>query len=107
MLLDWLEIGAFTALKAGQLKAIQIYVHAEPKDRQKVIETYTFTIKYTKDDDDVKRLAGLEMDTPGAMVSVQATNSALQDLLRQIMNACKDLPDLPRKHHPTLKGEFV
>lgn len=112
MFLDWLvckeretgaavaekiqEKGAFTALKAGHLRALQIYVHADPSDRQKVIETYTFTIKYSESADKGKVLAGLEMDGPGSpQVSVQATNSAFQSLLRQIMDVCASLPELP------------
>lgn len=89
------ENGAYTALKAGHLKALQIYVHADRKDRQKVIETYTFTIKYEKGADKAKKLAGLQVDGPGAVVSVEATNSALQSLMRQIMATCNELPDLP------------
>ena len=95
--LDWLEKGAFAALKAGNLRALQVYVHADPNDREKVLETYTFTIKYTEDAQSGKALAGLEMDSPGAMVSVQATNSALQTLLRQVMDTCEALPELPEK----------
>jgi len=74
-----------------------VYVHADSNDRERVLETYTFTIKYTKDAGSGKALAGLEMDSPGAMVSVQATNSALQTLLRRIMDTCEALPELPQK----------
>ena len=98
MFLDWLEKGAFPALQAGNLQALQVYVHAEPEDRDKVLETYTFTIKYQQDVGQKRTPSGLEMDKPGSdLVSVQVTNMALQGLLQQIMKLCGELPDLPEK----------
>ncbi|KAK5119758.1 hypothetical protein LTR85_007334 [Meristemomyces frigidus] len=108
MFLDWLEEGAFAALKAGHLRALQVYVHADPTDRRKVIETYTFTIKYSEDAGKGKVLAGLEMDGPGSpQVSVQATNSTFQTLLRQIMDVCAGLPDLPEKRFISMELFYV
>ncbi|KAK4545923.1 hypothetical protein LTR36_002487 [Oleoguttula mirabilis] len=108
MFLDWLEKGAFAALKAGHLRALQIYVHADPTDRQRVIETYTFTIKYSEDAGKGKVLAGLEMDGPGSpQISVQATNSTLQTLLRQIVDICAGLPDLPEKRFISMEVFYV
>lgn len=73
-------------------------MHADPSDREKVVETYTFTIKYTPPDNNGQALAGLELDSPGSsIVSVGATNTELQLLLRQVMELCKSLPDLPGK----------
>ncbi|KAH9810921.1 HORMA domain [Teratosphaeria destructans] len=95
ILLDWLEMGVFPALRAGHLQALEVYVHPDRKDRQKVLETYTFTIKY-QTDEDARLLAGLQLDGPGsALVSVQATNLALQTLLRDIGAICDQLPTLP------------
>lgn len=76
---------------------MQVYVHADPKCREKVIETYTFNIKYLSQAEDGSRvLAGLEMDSPGnSLVSVGATNAALQFLFRQLISVCETLPDLP------------
>ncbi|KAK5131638.1 hypothetical protein LTR08_000765 [Meristemomyces frigidus] len=106
--LDWLENGAFAALKAGHLQALQVYVHADSADRQKVVETYTFTIKYTKDGGNGKAVAGLEMDGPGSpLVSIQATNSALQTLLRRIMDVCQGLPDLPEKRFISMELFYI
>lgn len=74
-------------------------MHADPTSRERVIETYTFTIKYHKDARDGKTLASLDIDGPGnPLVSVQATNSALQSLLRQIMDISAGLPELPGAH---------
>lgn len=43
-------------------------------------------------------IAGLEMDSPGNdALTVEATNQALQSLLRYVNRICKELPDLPGK----------
>lgn len=90
------ENGAFAALKTGNLRALQIYVHADPKDRQKVLETYTFTVKYSSHEDHSKTPTGIELNAPGnPLVSVQATNAALQSFFRETMDLCGTLPDLP------------
>lgn len=90
------ENGAFTVLKDGRLKAVQVYVHAQPDDRDKVVETYTFTIKYDSDGGRGKKLVGVQMDSQdGAERTVEATHSGLQLLLRETITCCDNLPDLP------------
>lgn len=85
-------------MKAGNLHSLQVYVHADANDREKVVETYTFTIKYVPHADSGRTLAGFEMDSPSsAVISVDNTNGALQLLLRQIAELCQGLPDLPSK----------
>lgn len=87
---------AFVALKDGTLRALQIFVHTDPEDREKVVETYTFTIKYHYRQESGQTIAGLEVESPGgAPLTVEATNAALQDMLRDIMRICTNLPDLP------------
>jgi hypothetical protein len=87
---------AFVALKDGTLRALQIYVHTDPEDRDKVVETYTFTIKYHMNNESGQSIAGLEVESPGGPpLTVEATNAALQEMLRDIMRICTHLPDLP------------
>lgn len=75
---------------------MQIYVHTDPEDREKVVETYTFTIKYHTSEARGQTIAGLEVESPGGPpLTVEATNLALQDMLRDIMSVCERLPDLP------------
>ncbi|GAB1738851.1 hypothetical protein NU219Hw_g3635t1 [Hortaea werneckii] len=95
--LDWLEKGAFVALNAGTLKALQLCVHPDEDDRHKVIETYTFTIQYSKNAADEESVAGIELDSPGTKINVRTTNMSLQVLLRQIDSMCGELPNLPEK----------
>ena len=91
------EKGAFPALRAGQLRALQVYVHTDPLNRSKVIEMYTFTIKY-KDAGNHRVPSGLEFGAPGdPLVSVEATNLAFRTLLHQLSDVCDRLPVLPRK----------
>ncbi|KAI7538692.1 hypothetical protein KC331_g10198 [Hortaea werneckii] len=101
--LDWLEKGAFVALKAGKLKALQLYLHADEDDRRKVIETYTFTIQYSKNATDEKSVARIELDSPGTKINVRTTNMSLQVLLRQIDAMCSQLPNLPEKRFVSME----
>ncbi|RMY35070.1 hypothetical protein D0866_04849 [Hortaea werneckii] len=101
--LDWLEKGAFVALEAGKLKALQLYVHADEDDRRKVIETYTFTIQYSKNATDEKSVARIELDSPGTKINVRTTNMSLQVLLRQIDAMCGQLPNLPEKRFVSME----
>lgn len=102
------ENGAFTALRAGNLQALQVYVHVDPAHREKIVETYTFRVKYFPATGDNRKPSGLELDSSkSALVSVEATNKALGDLLRQVAQLCDSLPDLPGKssaHHHARKS---
>lgn len=90
------EGGAFSALKTGDLQALQVYVHPDIDARERVLETYTFKIKYTDHDEHGRQLAGLGLDSPSSSyVSVGATNASLQDFFRELIDVCKELPDLP------------
>ncbi|KAI7277651.1 hypothetical protein KC345_g6496 [Hortaea werneckii] len=102
-LLDWLEKGAFVALKARKLKALQLYVHADEESRQKVVETYTFTIQYSKIAGDGQPVASVEFESPGNEINEQTTNLSLQVLLRQIDAACSRLPNLPEKRFVSME----
>jgi hypothetical protein len=96
LFLDWLEDGAFTALKTGHLHALQVYVHTDPDNRARVIEAYTFTISYHHGNGQDPAVSGLVLDSPGSPpVSVQASNQALQQMLRHLMSTCERLPELP------------
>lgn len=90
------EKGAFVAIKAGHLHALQVYVHGDPDDRSKVLETYTFTFKYNVTDADHADVTGFELDKPGSpLISIQATNTAFQSMVRQLMKMCPTMPELP------------
>ncbi|KAK0338258.1 hypothetical protein LTR59_002932 [Friedmanniomyces endolithicus] len=105
--LDWLEKGAFPALRAGHLRALQVYVHTDPLNRSKVIEMYTFTIKY-KDAGNHRVPSGLEFGAPGdPLVSVEATNLAFRTLLHQLSDVCDRLPVLPQERSISMELFYV
>ena len=82
-------------------------MHVDPKDREKVIEQYTFTIKYLPgtNNEDGQTAAGIELDsTEGSRVSVGASNEALQGMLRQIIDLCQPLPILPGRRVELLRS---
>ena len=65
MFLDWLEQGVFKAIEDGNFQALQVYIHPDDNDRQRVIEQYTFAIKYLRDNDGGRILTGMEMHNKG------------------------------------------
>lgn len=90
------ENGPFVALKDGTLRALQIYVHAEPNNRSKVIETYTFTIKYGPRGGSEQMFAGIELDShASSILNVEISNLALQEFFRKVSQLCEPLPILP------------
>nr|OQO24264.1 hypothetical protein B0A51_10124 [Rachicladosporium sp. CCFEE 5018] len=96
--LDWLENSAFNEIDSGNLRAVEVLVNVDPKQRTAVLETYTFTIQYS-DPVAAKRVPiGVHMGKPlTPSATVQSTNKALQTLVRGINTMCKDMPELPNK----------
>lgn len=75
-----------------------MFVHADPDDRSKVIETYTFTVKYQANAENNPTPAAIEIGTSDdESVTVGATSHALQHLLQEILKLCESLPILPRR----------
>ncbi|EGP88974.1 uncharacterized protein MYCGRDRAFT_91969 [Zymoseptoria tritici IPO323] len=106
LFLDWLEQGAFPALKQGTLHAVQVCVHLNSDDREQVVETYTFTIKYHTDESSGETLAGLEVDGPkGDPLTLEATSEAMQKMIRGITKLTEKLPGLPGA--TTLKVSYL
>lgn len=97
MLRLYQEKDAFVALKAGQLHSLHVHVHPSQAERERVLEAYTFTIKYDKVDGEPSPV-GLTIDQlDKSMPTVETSNNVMQNSLRQIMIWCDKLPDLPRK----------
>lgn len=85
-------------MRSGNLRALQIFVHADPQDRTRVIESYTFTVKYMRNADNQQIPAGIEVGRIDAEpVTVGATSRELQQLVKQINLLCDNLPQLPSK----------
>lgn len=94
------EKGAFVALREGKLQALQILVHPDCRDRDKVIETYTFTVTYHNNPKRERRVSSLQLESSGETVATVGTAAAdLQTLLRSIMALCEKLPHLPSRYY--------
>ncbi|KAF2089473.1 DNA-binding protein [Saccharata proteae CBS 121410] len=98
-LLDWLEKGAFEALKLNILRAIQLNVLEDAMEPSKVVETYTFTFNYLRSPQTgVQTLTGLQVQCPrGKAVTVKNAKYALQAFIRRLMSFCATLPNLPER----------
>lgn len=95
------ENGAFPAMQSGNLRALQVLVHASSKDRSKIIESYTFTIQYVRDAENRRVPAGIEvgrLDPDIDAVTVGETSRAVQQLVRQINDFCELMPRLPSEY---------
>lgn len=84
-------------LRSGQLQAIQVSVHdGEEGDRDKVMETYTFTIKYQADDAGVNSPAGVAIvGSDIQQATAGQVNQGLRAILKKISDTCDELPRLP------------
>ncbi|KAF2164649.1 hypothetical protein M409DRAFT_25043 [Zasmidium cellare ATCC 36951] len=96
LFLDWLDNGVFPLLRNRQLHSLQVNVHGDQDDRDKVVETYNFTIRYEKDGSGVRSPAGV--DIIGSDVKLAASghvNQDLREILRAMSKTCTSLPYLP------------
>ncbi|OCK84967.1 hypothetical protein K432DRAFT_439681 [Lepidopterella palustris CBS 459.81] len=99
-LLDWLEKGAFEALRRGVLRAIQLNIFEDASNPSNVIEMYTFTLKYIQSADNKAIFSGIEMTGPRAeSITVKNAKHAMQMFIRRMIALCGTLPDLPQRRY--------
>jgi meiosis-specific protein HOP1 len=92
------EKGVFPELDSGELRAVQLLIHPDKTSRDTVLETYTFTVHYTVSEDGRRTPSGLAASSSeNTVATTKATNTALQQLLRNVSSLCEDLPMLPGK----------
>jgi hypothetical protein len=92
------EKGVFPELDSGELRAVQLLIHPDKTSRDTVLETYTFTVHYTVSEDGRRTPSGLAASlSENTVATTKATNTALQQLLRNVSSLCEDLPVLPSK----------
>jgi hypothetical protein len=95
-LIVWQEKGVIPALQASQLHSVQIYVHADDADREKALETYTFSVQYQKDaNNGISTPLSLQLDSPGNITTLEATMVSLMLSMRQMDRILLRLPELP------------
>lgn len=90
------EYGAFDALKKHVLRAIQLRIFDSADRPSDVVETYTFTFRYSGRCGNSSALAGFDMRGPhGEAYTVKNARYALGSFIRRLVALCNTLPDLP------------
>ncbi|GAD92959.1 meiosis specific protein Hop1, putative [Paecilomyces variotii No. 5] len=100
-LLDLLEGGIFDALDKNFLEAIQLTVIVDEAHPENVLESYTFTFKYTGANGAAdRRLASVSLastDCVADMKTTQAARLGLEMIIRRMITLSTFLPVLPNK----------
>ncbi|MCJ1246373.1 DNA binding protein [Trapelia coarctata] len=89
-LMSWLD-GVFNALKTGVLDKMQLSVIMDKDKPSNIVESYTFSFKYTH-----RRLDSMVLSSEhGHPVTLKDARSSLATLTRYLMDLTQGLPDLP------------
>ncbi|KAL4808262.1 HORMA domain-containing protein [Aspergillus unguis] len=101
MLLNVLETGIFDALSKSVLEAVQLTIIADKEVPENVLESYTFTFRYTEGIKDVnKRLESLSVQPVGYVADMKSAHTArvgLESIVRRLITLSSFLPSLPNK----------
>lgn len=102
-ILDLLEHGIFDALKKNVLEAVQLTVLVDKDMPTNVLESYTFTFKYTGGPGDMSsRLESLSLHPVGCVADMKTAQSArmgLEMIVRRLITLSAFLPNLPNKRN--------
>lgn len=78
------------------LRALQLRIFVDPDQPENVVETHTFTLNYSDDPPESRRLINLEIKGPeGELLSITNAQQAMQTLIRHMVVYCQTLPYLP------------
>ncbi|KAL2840559.1 HORMA domain-containing protein [Aspergillus pseudoustus] len=101
MIVDVLETGIFDALSKSVLEAVQLTIVADKQEPDNVLESYTFSFKYTGGAGQLNsRLESLSIEPVGYMTDVKTAQSArvgLESIIRRLITLSSFLPQLPNK----------
>ncbi|KAL5355156.1 HORMA domain-containing protein [Aspergillus floccosus] len=103
MILNALETGIFDALRRNVLEAIQLTILVDKDAPENVLESYTFSFKYTGASGDMNTcLQSLTIDPVGCtadMKSAQTARVGLETIVRRLITLSAFLPVLPNKRN--------
>ncbi|KAL1956286.1 hypothetical protein VTO42DRAFT_7459 [Malbranchea cinnamomea] len=102
VLLDLLERGVFEALSKNILEAVQLTVFVDKDHPTNVLESYTFSFKYTGDVRDVNsRLASISLESgyTADMKTLRTAKHGLETIIRRLITLSTFLPLLPNKRY--------
>ncbi|SPB52237.1 unnamed protein product [Aspergillus niger] len=101
MILDILETGIFDALSKNVLEAVQLTILVDKDAPENVLESYTFSFRYTGVDNDVNnRLESLSIEPMGCVADMKTAQTArigLETIVRRLITLSAFLPTLPNK----------
>ncbi|PYI29228.1 hypothetical protein BP00DRAFT_437798 [Aspergillus indologenus CBS 114.80] len=103
MILDILENGIFDALSKNVLEAVQLTVLVDKDAPENVLESYTFSFKYSGESGDINhRLESLSIEPVGLVADIKTAQSArvgLETIVRRLITLSAFLPALPNKRN--------
>ena len=98
------ENGIFDALRKNVLSAVQFTIILDKEEPENVLETYTFTFKYTGGHGDVNsRLESLSINPVGCVADVKTAQTArvgLEMIVRRLITLSAFMPTLPSMFNP-------
>ncbi|KAL4779308.1 HORMA domain-containing protein [Aspergillus varians] len=101
MIINVLETGIFDALSKSVLEAVQLTIIADKEAPENVLESYTFSFRYTNGLGDLdRRLESLSIEPCGYvadMKSAQTARVGLETIVRRLITLSAFLPTLPNK----------
>ncbi|PYH94719.1 hypothetical protein BO71DRAFT_409099 [Aspergillus ellipticus CBS 707.79] len=103
MILDILETGIFDALSRNVLEAVQLTILVDKDAPDNVLESYTFSFKYTGGSRDIdSRLESLSIEPMGYVADIKSAQTArigLETIVRRLITLSAFLPTLPNKRN--------
>ncbi|KAG2418035.1 hypothetical protein HFD88_001135 [Aspergillus terreus] len=103
MILNALETGIFDALRRNVLEAIQLTILVDKDAPENVLESYTFSFKYTGVSGNMNTcVQSLTIDPVGCtadMKSAQTARVGLETIVRRLITLSAFLPVLPNKRN--------
>ncbi|RAH55830.1 meiosis specific protein Hop1 [Aspergillus piperis CBS 112811] len=101
MILDILETGIFDALSKNVLEAVQLTILVDKDAPENVLESYTFSFRYTRAKGDVNNcLESLSLEPMGCVADMKTAQTArigLETIVRRLITLSAFLPTLPNK----------
>ncbi|KAL4776521.1 HORMA domain-containing protein [Aspergillus nidulans var. acristatus] len=101
MIINVLETGIFDALSKSVLEAIQLTIIADKEAPENVLESYTFSFRYSEKLGDLsKRLESLSIQPCGYVANMKSAYTArvgLESIVRRLITLSSFLPTLPNK----------
>ncbi|KAL4994987.1 HORMA domain-containing protein [Aspergillus recurvatus] len=101
MIINVLETGIFDALSKSVLEAIQLTIITDKEAPENVLESYTFSFRYSERLGDLsKRLESLSIQPCGYVANMKSAHTArvgLESIVRRLITLSSFLPTLPNK----------